>query len=186
MAVPVYIPTRLFIRVPISPHSSQYRLFSDFFKKIIAILLVVKWYFIVVLVDISLLTNDVAFMCFLSHLCIIFGKISMQILHPFLIFFKRLYLFICFCERGRKGEKEGEKYRLVASRIPPTRNLACNQACTLTGNQTSDLTIHRPVLNPLSYTSQGKRHLNLNPCPALTSSVTLEAIYSISARYCSR
>ena len=29
------------------------------------------------------------------------------------------------------------------------------QACALTGNQTSDLLVHKPVLNPLSYTSQG-------------------------------
>ena len=30
------------------------------------------------------------------------------------------------------------------------------QACVLTGNQTSDPLVRRPVLNPLSYTSQGK------------------------------
>ena len=30
------------------------------------------------------------------------------------------------------------------------------QACALTGNQTSDLSVHRPALNPLSHTSQGK------------------------------
>ena len=29
------------------------------------------------------------------------------------------------------------------------------QACALTGNQTSDPLLHRPVLNPLSHTSQG-------------------------------
>ena len=29
------------------------------------------------------------------------------------------------------------------------------QACALTGNQTSDLFVHRPALNPLSHTSQG-------------------------------
>ena len=30
------------------------------------------------------------------------------------------------------------------------------QACALTGNQTSDSLVHRPVLNPLSHTSQGR------------------------------
>ena len=31
------------------------------------------------------------------------------------------------------------------------------QACALTGNQTGDLLVHRPVLNPLSRTRQGSR-----------------------------
>ena len=31
------------------------------------------------------------------------------------------------------------------------------QACALTGNQTSNLLVHRPVLNPLSHTSQGNK-----------------------------
>ena len=30
------------------------------------------------------------------------------------------------------------------------------QACALTGNRTSDLLVHRPALNPLRHTSQGK------------------------------
>ena len=29
------------------------------------------------------------------------------------------------------------------------------QACALTGNRTSDILVHRLVLNPLSHTSQG-------------------------------
>ena len=43
-----------------------------------------------------------------------------------LSFFKRLYLFI-FRERGRKGEREGEKHQCVtASCATPTGDLACN------------------------------------------------------------
>ena len=34
------------------------------------------------------------------------------------------------------------------------------QACTLTGNQTSDPLLHSLALNPLSHTSQGKNVLN--------------------------
>ena len=37
-----------------------------------------------------------------------------------------------------------------------TLNWAATQARALTGNQTSDLSVHRPVLNLLSHTSQGK------------------------------
>ena len=41
-------------------------------------------------------------------------------------FLKRFYLFI-FRQRGREGEKEGEKYQcVVASHAPPTRDLAHN------------------------------------------------------------
>ena len=42
------------------------------------------------------------------------------------LFFLRLYLFI-FRQRGREGEREGEKYQcVVASHIPPTGDLAHN------------------------------------------------------------
>ena len=40
-------------------------------------------------------------------------------------FFKRFYLFI-FREKGRWREKEGEKHPPVASRMPPTGDLAHN------------------------------------------------------------
>ena len=41
------------------------------------------------------------------------------------LFLKRFYLFI-FRERGREGEREGEKHQcVVAFRAPPTRDLAC-------------------------------------------------------------
>ena len=40
-------------------------------------------------------------------------------------FFSRFYLFT-FRERGREGEREGEKHRSVASRMPPAGDLAHN------------------------------------------------------------
>ena len=41
-------------------------------------------------------------------------------------FFKNI-LFIFFRERGREGEREGEKHQcVVASHMPPTRDLAQN------------------------------------------------------------
>ena len=40
--------------------------------------------------------------------------------------FLRFYLFI-FRERGREGEREGEKHQcVVASSAPPTGDMACN------------------------------------------------------------
>ena len=51
------------------------------------------------------------------------NKIQWQILR---IFKKILFLFI-FRERGRKGEREGEKHQCVAaSCVPPTGDLSCN------------------------------------------------------------
>ena len=45
-----------------------------------------------------------------------------------LIYFKIFYLFI-FRERGREGEREGQKHHcVVASRAPPTMDGACNPA----------------------------------------------------------
>ena len=52
----------------------------------------------------------------------------------FSFFFKRFYLFI-FRERGREGEKEGEKHQcVVASHVPPTGDLAHNPGMCPVGN----------------------------------------------------
>ena len=69
--------------------------------------------------------------------------------------FLRFYLFI-FREGGRE-EQEGEKRQCaVASHAPLLGTWPATQACALTGNRTSDLLVCRPVLNPLSHTSQGQ------------------------------
>ena len=70
------------------------------------------------------------------------------------IFFKK-YLFI-FREE-REGEREGEKHQcVVASPAPPPPGTwPAAQVCALTGNQTSDPLVLRPVVNPLSHSSQG-------------------------------
>ena len=64
-------------------------------------------------------------------------------------------LFI-FRERGREGERQGEKHQgVVASCAPPAGIWPATQACALTGNQTDDLLVCSLVLNPLNHTSQG-------------------------------
>ena len=56
-----------------------------------------------------------------------------------------------FRDRGREGERKGEKHPcVVASHVPVT------QACALTGNRTGDPLLRSLGLNPLSHTSQGK------------------------------
>ena len=69
-------------------------------------------------------------------------------------FFWRFYLFIF--REGERREKERE--RSINVWLPLTCPLLgtwpATQACALTGNWTSSLLIHSPVLNPLSHTSQ--------------------------------
>ena len=64
-----------------------------------------------------------------------------------------IYLFL---ERGDGRQREGEKNQyVVASRVPQLGTWPATQACALTGNRTGDPLVHKPELNPLSYTSQG-------------------------------
>ena len=70
------------------------------------------------------------------------------------LFFKQI-LSILFLREGK--EKEGEKHRcVVASHThPPLGTWPATQTCVPTGNQTRDPLVGRPVLKPLSHTSQG-------------------------------
>ena len=72
----------------------------------------------------------------------------------FTIFFLRFYLFL---DRGEGKEKKKDRNANVW--LPFTHSLLetwlITQACALTGNRTSDPLVHRPMLSPLSYTSQG-------------------------------
>ena len=85
--------------------------------------------------------------------------------NTFLFLFLRSYLFI-FLERGegreRKGEskREGEKPQCVREIIdwlplahPQLGTWPATQACALTGNQASDISVRLPALNPRSHTS---------------------------------
>ena len=74
----------------------------------------------------------------------------------FELFFFRFYLFT-FRERGREGEREGEKHWCVSDRLisclsktAPTGDLASNPACALTGNPNSDFSVCRLVLSTLT------------------------------------
>ena len=65
-----------------------------------------------------------------------------------------IYLFI-FRERGREGEREGEKHQcVVAVHAPYLGTWHAAQEYTQTENQSGDFLVSRPMLNPLSYTSQ--------------------------------
>ena len=71
----------------------------------------------------------------------------------FFFFFLRFYLL--FLERGEgreKGERDLNVWLPFAH--PQLGTWPAAQACALTGNLTGDLSIHRPVLNPLNHTSQ--------------------------------
>ena len=76
-----------------------------------------------------------------------------------------IYLFIYFLERerGREGEREKETsmrkryFNWLPLPCPQLGAWPATQACALTGNQTSNLSVCGPVLNPLSHTSQDEK-----------------------------
>ena len=75
------------------------------------------------------------------------------------LFFKDFILFI-FRERGREAEREGDKHQcVVASSVSSTGDLTwpATKACALTGTRTSNTSVSRPELDPLSHTSQGRK-----------------------------
>ena len=67
--------------------------------------------------------------------------------------------FFFFRERGGK-EEEKERNIFVYDQLPLTHpqlgTWPATQANVLTGNRTSDLSVQRPVLSPLSHSIQGK------------------------------
>ena len=72
-------------RAPFAPHLLQHLLFIDFFF-IIAILTSMWWYFIAVLIDISLIMSSVeaSYHVFIGHLYVNFAEVSVYV---FCLFF---------------------------------------------------------------------------------------------------
>ena len=79
--------------------------------------------------------------------------------------FKKIIFIYLFLERGREGEREGEKHQCVRETSIDRMPLACPQpgtwprplACALTGNEIGNLFLicRTTPPNPLSQTSQG-------------------------------
>ena len=67
---------------------------------------------------------------------------------------------------GRKSGRETSVCERNIDQLTPTQpqlgTWPTTQACALTGNQTSDLSVCRMMPNPLSHTSQGYCHFFFN------------------------
>ena len=73
----------------------------------------------------------------------------------YFVFFLNI-LFIYFYREGNGRRKRGKETSITyLPYIPPPGTKPATQPCVLTGNQTSDLFVCRPALNPLNHTSQG-------------------------------
>ena len=86
----------------------------------------------------------------------------------FFFFFKKKGCLIYFLREG-KGGREGriEWERNIDQLLlthPQLGTWPASQACTLTGNQTYNLPVRRPALNPLSHTSQGSQFFLILRC----------------------
>ena len=105
-----------------------------------------------------------------THLHVLIGPLDMLFLKCFLrqgiflllfkycvliLFLKRFYLFISR-QKGREGERKGEKYQcVVASRTTHTGNLARNPGMCPDWESNQWPFGSQPMLIPLSYTSHG-------------------------------
>ena len=77
------------------------------------------------------------------------------------ILFICLFVYLFICERGEGSEKERERnidvwevHWSVPLTAPQLGTWPTAQACDLTGNQTSNLSVHGLSLNPLNHTIQ--------------------------------
>ena len=98
-----------------------------------------------------------------------------EVRNSHLSLFLRFYLFN-FRERETEGEIEGEEHQWWLPLVRPLLGTwPTTQACALTGSQTGDPLVRRPMFSALSYPSQGRnshllstrlpsRHHD-SPCP---------------------
>ena len=85
-------------------------------------------------------------------------------LHYFLKDFIYLFNLFILPQRGREGEREGEKHQCVLASHVPLPLLGtwpATQACALAGKRTRNPSVCRPALSALSHISQGfLSHIN--------------------------
>ena len=67
-------------------------------------------------------------------------------------FFKILFIFR---QKGREGEREGQKQCVVASHVSPPGDLAHNPGMCPAWEWNGDPVVSMSACNPLSHTSQG-------------------------------
>ena len=70
-----------------------------------------------------------------------------------------LFFYLLIFREGKGRRKRGREINVWLPLVRPLLGTwPTTEACALTGNQTGDALVHRPVLSPLSHTSQGRKH----------------------------
>ena len=98
--------------------------------------------------------------------------------------FSNFFKFLIFREKGREGERKGEKHQCEREisigclpYVPQLGTKYATQACALTWNQTSDLSVCRMTPNKLCHTSQGMTtSLNAQPQTTVQALLLYQAV----------
>ena len=80
-------------------------------------------------------------------------KVKLKLDVIVILFFWRFYLFLESME-GREKDSQRNISVWLPLTCPPLGTWAATQACALTRNQMGNHLVHKPALNPLSYTGQ--------------------------------
>ena len=80
----------------------------------------------------------------------------------YILFFLKILFIYFYRQEGREKERERKISVWLPLPHPLLGTWSATQACVLTGNRSNNPSVHRPVLNPLSHTSQGSISLKKN------------------------
>ena len=107
------------------------------------------------------------------------SELTIIIVNPY---FKNDFIYFLERREGREKERERNINMELPLMHPLLETWPATQACALAGNRIGDPLVHRPTLNPWSYTSQGKNTLFKKRIIVII--MTAAHIYGTIIEYC--